>query len=693
MKKFIAIIIAFFMVIALTGCKKDPELSFSKTEYEMIVGEDLTLEPIVKNIEGVNLVAFESNDPTIVTVDKDGKVVAIKEGSAKIIAKIKTFEAASVELNITVNKVSVSNIVISGADKVIKGESITLTATVTPDNVTYNEVKWESADASIATVDKDGKVTAVNFGEVEIKAIVDGFTVSKKITVEHPQVSSVIISGSNSLPLGKSQTLTVKVLPEDALQGYEWSVSDETIASIDENGTITTLKEGTVVFTAKATDGSGVEGVFELTVDKPLVESITASPEATELKIAETTQLSYTILPANAVQTVTWTSSDTEIATVDANGLVTAISGGTAIITATAVNGKTANVSITVLKEKIKIGTNEYDTIADALAAAVEGDVIVVPAGKYDETLTITKNNITLSGPYAGDKEFANRIAEAILSGVITVSKDVSGFKVDGFQFTSGGQVLLEEGVSNLSFQYNTMVSSTKDGVVRGPAEGSGAVYNIKINYNYSESLRNYRFGHFASTIDGLEMIGNEILDCGGYDFLNVGGMLKGKVLINDNTYINSLQSFLYVKFVGVMDCTIKGNYVEGTANTIIDFRDMKEDGAVKILIENNEFRNAGTGWGAIRVRSAGYDEKDTLEVIVKDNIIIECQATEDPRFINNPSISSDGTGAFDKIYVIGRNYYEVNGAAYTDLKDVCFGGAAKSFEKAYDTIEEVPGF
>jgi hypothetical protein len=190
-------------------------------------------------------------------------------------------------------------------------------------------------------------------------------------------------------------------------------------------------------------------------------------------------------------------------------------------------------------------------------------------------------------------------------------------------------------------------------------------------------------------------MIGNDLTCSTAYDMINIGaanGILKGKVNISNNRYVNSEQSFIYVGGVGVLDCTLKGNYVENTKCTVFDMRNMREDGAVKILIENNEIKSAGKEWGAIRIRSADYDDNDTIEIIVKDNKLIDCNATDDPRFINNPAYT-DGSGKFDKIYTIGKNYYEVNGTAYTDLKDACFGGAAISYESAYATAEEVPGF
>ena len=170
--------------------------------------------------------------------------------------------------------------------------------------------------------------------------------------------------------------------------------------------------------------------------------------------------------------------------------------------------------------------------------------------------------------------------------------------------------------------------------------------------------------------------------------------MLKGTVVIADNTYSNSLQSFMYVKGVGVADIAIYGNTVSKIANTFIDIRDMKEDGAVKIAIYYNEFKESSIGWMPIRVRTSGYDANDTIEVKVYDNKFIEAFApdTDGNYYIENPSYSAQ-SDPFKAIYTVGKNYFVENGQVVTDVNNKHFCNAAISFETPYTSVSEVPGF
>ena len=336
------------------------------------------------------------------------------------------------------------------------------------------------------------------------------------------------------------------------------------------------------------------------------------------------------------------------------------------------------------------------ENYVEKLAAAVEFTAFKFAAGTYAEAVTVSVNNVKFEGPNAGKAgNAADRAEEAVFSANVTVAAAVKGFAFDGFKVTDNFQLFLNDGNEDVAFQNNVTEATkgTNDGIVNVV---SGTVKNVKVNYNYSAELANYRFIRSAAIVDGLEVIGNDITGSSNhYDFLNCtdGSILKGKVVFKDNKHVNSAQSFLYVKFVGVLDCTISGNYLEGQASTAIDFREMKEDGAVKFVIEYNEFQYSGLDWGPIRVRAAGYDDNDSLSILVENNKIIETYCTMDDgtaRFINNPSYT-DGTGKFDKIYTIGKNYYEVDGAAFTALTDANFGGAAASIAEAYAKAEDVP--
>ena len=186
---------------------------------------------------------------------------------------------------------------------------------------------------------------------------------------------------------------------------------------------------------------------------------------------------------------------------------------------------------------------------------------------------------------------------------------------------------------------------------------------------------------------ENLELIGNDITGTSNhYDFLNAPGKIGGVVVVKDNRHVGSQQSFLYATHMNPINCTISGNYCEGQANTIIDFRECNGDGEFKFVIEYNEFQSAGLGWMPIRVRSNNSDENDTVSVLVENNKFIESNLVADN---GEPQFVRDNAG--NKIYTIGRNYYEVDGEAFTALTDNCFYNTAVSFAEAYVKAEDIP--
>lgn len=197
----------------------------------------------------------------------------------------------------------------------------------------------------------------------------------------------------------------------------------------------------------------------------------------------------------------------------------------------------------------------------------------------------------------------------------------------------------------------------------------------------------------------GLEAIDNYFNAAPStYDFLNSsGGYIGGKVIIKDNTFISSVQSFLYVNQIKSIDALIEGNIVENVGQTIVDFRTMtEENGTAKFVIQNNTFKNSGCEWCPIRIRTAGYTDGCSIEITVNDNKFIESGTKDDATggyyFIENPSFSSQ-KDPFKTIYEVGKNYYEMNGKTITELTNDNFSGAAKSFEAPYASIDEMPEY
>ena len=253
--------------------------------------------------------------------------------------------------------VAVTGVTISKSSlSLVEGASEALTATVTPDNATNKAVSWKSSDAATATVDNSGKVTAVKAGSATITVTTtDGSktaTCSVTVTAKTVTVSGVALDHDKlDMTEGESSQLKATVSPDNASdKSVEWSSSDATVATVDGTGKVTAVKAGTATVTVKTKDG-GKTATCSVTVNQISVESVTVEPAKAEVVEGNTVQLKATVSPASANQEVEWSTSDSGIATVDADGLVTAIKPGTVYIS---VRSKNFNDKITSCEVVVK---------------------------------------------------------------------------------------------------------------------------------------------------------------------------------------------------------------------------------------------------------------------------------------------------------------------------------------------------
>ena len=230
----------------------------------------------------------------------------------------------------------------------IKGTSETLTATITPDNATTKTVEWSSSATTVATVDNSGKVTAVGGGSATITAKCGGKSATCSVTVTVPVESVSLNKTELTINKGESETLTATINPSDATdKTLEWQSSNTAAATVDNTGKVTAVYAGNTTITVSA---SGKTATCLVTVVIP-VESVTLNKPSLTLTEGTSETLTAEINPSDATdKKVTWTSSNTAVATVDSNGKVEAKAIGTATITATC-GGKSATCSVTVAKK------------------------------------------------------------------------------------------------------------------------------------------------------------------------------------------------------------------------------------------------------------------------------------------------------------------------------------------------------
>ena len=234
---------------------------------------------------------------------------------------------------------------------------------VSTDNINYElaaEGTW-AADSSwkIAAFDEAKRAKYVKFSTVSARSGETEHVFSSaaeiRLTVPPRLVEGIqVTSDKTALTIGETLLLKASVLPDDAQdKSLTWTSSDTTIATVNEKGLVTAKAEGTAVITAMANDGSGISGSISLTIRPVLVKSIQLSAPKTSLQVGETVQISSVVLPGDAKdKSLSFTSSNPAVVSVDANGLATAQAEGTATVTAAAKDGSNATAAITFTASK-----------------------------------------------------------------------------------------------------------------------------------------------------------------------------------------------------------------------------------------------------------------------------------------------------------------------------------------------------
>ena len=236
---------------------------------------------------------------------------------------------------------------------IVKGKTVTLPVAVQPYNATNKGASWNSANAAVATVDaKTGKVKGVSVGNTTITVTTsDGKKTAKckvYVVANANPLKSLTITPNKATGMVVGKTLQVKTTLKPAkATGIvpTYKSSKPSVASIDKSGVITALKTGKTTITVAA---GGKKQTFVLTVGKVLPTSI-ATVKTASVSVGKKLTLELLWAPKTAdPKTVTWTTSNKAVATVNSKGVVTGLKKGKAVITATTWNGKTAKCTVKV---------------------------------------------------------------------------------------------------------------------------------------------------------------------------------------------------------------------------------------------------------------------------------------------------------------------------------------------------------
>ncbi|MGN0812590.1 MAG: Ig-like domain-containing protein [Candidatus Coproplasma sp.] len=225
------------------------------------------------------------------------------------------------------------------------------------------------------------------------------------VTISDPEpvkVESVSLDKTSSaLKVGETETLTATVAPADAdNKAVTWASSDETVASV-VNGVVTAKKAGTATITVTTADG-GKTASCAYTITNVAPTSVELNRTTATIAVGDTVNLTATVLPANAtIKTVTWKSSDTNIATVDANGVVTAVGVGNVTITATSDDDASVKAECAItIKSTIVYATAielNHSTADLKVEDTLQLTATITPANTDDKSVTWETSNAAVA--------------------------------------------------------------------------------------------------------------------------------------------------------------------------------------------------------------------------------------------------------------------------------------------------------
>lgn len=284
------------------------------------------------------------------------------------------------------------------------------------------DIVYSSEDEEIATVDAAGVVTGVAVGNTSIKAAYGDEYVEIPVCVtgEIPITELTLAETAKTMDVGDTYAITTKILPEDTTDDttLSYTSSNPAVASVEANGIVVAKAEGTATITVASVARPSVKASVSITVNKeastPTTPITPTTPTAvTSVKFDSTKTVSVplgskitrkaSLLPAGVSGTITYTSSNTKVATVDQAGVVKGKKVGTAKITATC-NGKSATYSVKVVPKKVMLRSvvakkNKTLTIKWKKASKVTG---------YEIQVSFKKNN------WKGAKKYTVKKAKTV---------------------------------------------------------------------------------------------------------------------------------------------------------------------------------------------------------------------------------------------------------------------------------------
>lgn len=369
--------------------------SVSLSESSMYIrvedSQEISATVLPENAEDKSL-TWSSSDPFVAYMGTDGKLVAASAGTATLTATTVNGINATMEVNVVPRDVKATKITLEqkGTVYVTLGSTLQLNAIQQP-SYANPDLKWKSSKKKVATVSATGLVTPKKVGVTTITVVTPSKKTAKvkvKVT-KGTEVGKVTLdkTGTVTLNMGETLKLNAALSPDTAKASLKWKSSKKKVAVVSADGTVTPKKAGTTTIAVKA--GKKTARVRVKVVDANAPGKVTLNQTGTvKLSVGETLQLTPALTPETARTTYAWKSSKKKVASVSADGLVTAKKKGAATIAVKTANGLTARVKVKVVAaSKTEADGDQAGSVRPTAVTLNQTGAVTVKVG---ETLQLT---------------------------------------------------------------------------------------------------------------------------------------------------------------------------------------------------------------------------------------------------------------------------------------------------------------
>lgn len=400
-------------------------VAFAKDKINMDLEEKVQLRPIVNNLPSFKAdYEWKVDNNRIAVVSSSGVITARTSGTTYVTCTVRgTKVSTKLRVNVsnvkTINKSTTNNNIdedVTASDEVVNsyvgvvnvsasiakpkikiGEVTKLNYNVAPVNATNKNVSFSSSNDIVAHVDSKGNVRGISPGTADIIVRTkDGNKMSFAtvvVTGTNETVKVVLNKSATAIKVGESENLAATVTPTNP--GLIWVSQNPKIATVDSKGRIVGKTIGNTTVVVKTKDGK-VSAKCNITVtnENSVIKSIKLNATNLELNKGDSYDLVTTINPIpTSRQIILYTSSNPKVVKVDANGHITAISNGSAIVTAHTNNGLKSNCNILVDNIKIKAISVKQSSVQVRTGEMFDIQTSITPSNANNKTLEYVSSN------------------------------------------------------------------------------------------------------------------------------------------------------------------------------------------------------------------------------------------------------------------------------------------------------------